>query len=85
MNLQGLSTSANLVLQQPGSAATGPATPAPADQAQAAEASGAAVRPIFPVCCCNCADEHIPATRGSKRRSEDIVYNLLQHTYVNFL
>ncbi|KAJ7888868.1 hypothetical protein B0H14DRAFT_3429842 [Mycena olivaceomarginata] len=42
MNLQGLSTSANLVLQQPGSAATGPATPAPADQAQAAEASGAA-------------------------------------------
>ncbi|KAJ7835232.1 hypothetical protein B0H14DRAFT_2590376 [Mycena olivaceomarginata] len=44
MNLQGLSTSANLVLQQPGSAATGPATPAPADQAQAAEASGAAMK-----------------------------------------
>ncbi|KAJ7832441.1 hypothetical protein B0H14DRAFT_3712262 [Mycena olivaceomarginata] len=44
MNLQGLSTSANLVLQQPGSAATGPATLAPADQAQAAEASGAAMK-----------------------------------------
>ncbi|KAJ7234073.1 hypothetical protein C8J57DRAFT_1575490 [Mycena rebaudengoi] len=42
MNLQGLSTSANLVLQQSGATATGPATPAPADQAQAAEASGAA-------------------------------------------
>jgi hypothetical protein len=47
MNLQGLSTSANLVLQQSGATATGPATPAPADQAQAAEASGAAVSADF--------------------------------------
>ncbi|KAJ6528439.1 hypothetical protein B0H19DRAFT_1333826 [Mycena capillaripes] len=43
-NLQGLLTSSNLLLQQPGSTATGPATPAPAAQAQAAMATGAAMK-----------------------------------------